>query len=301
VEREYVRAVATYTASLDQLEIEAIGVADRLIAFALPLLQLQADPVGGAIYFLSPGLLAPPRRLVRLPESLDGAWFFSTRTAVLALDDLRADYVQGSSPAVLGLGEVDGRLLHVGLQHLLRHWSESPPVRRFRRHVLGGTLKAVRGIDDLRRIFSGEDASSLSEWDLRDASRGGVGVLAPIVQESPVRVGELVGICPDESGSWQLGIVRRAWRSGEEATFVGLETLSQRPILASVDDGRVRADVFLCDPVMRGEAVRIAAPANTLRPSVPLFVTSNGTVQKLKPLDSGMAGNGFELRVYQVL
>lgn len=83
---------------------------------------------------------------------------------------------------------------------------------------------------------------------------------------------------------------------------MGLEVLSRKPVLAHVDDGRRPAAVLLCDPLLRGEAVRIVAPLRALdAPSVPLFVTGNGSVQKLKPLDASYTGDGFELRVYQVL
>jgi len=301
VEREYLRAVAFYSASLEHLPPVLLAVIDRLIEFALPMLQFQADAVHGAVYCLPPDLAASPRRMVRAPEIRDGASFLSTRVALGALRELAGQLQRGEVSPGFRFASGDSAGFVAGIQHLLRHWSDASPIRRYRRHILGGKLTAVRGIEDLRQLFAGESVSYLAEWEFRDASRGGIGAAIPAGAPAPVGVGELIGILPHDGEAWQLGIVRRAWLESDAATRIGLEALSQRPVLASADDGLVRAEVFVCDPLSRGEAVRIAAPANTLRAGVPLFLTTNGSIQKLKPLDAAMTGDGFELRVYQVL
>ncbi|NMG76829.1 hypothetical protein [Aromatoleum diolicum] len=301
VKREYLRAVAAQSASFDLLQPQLIHVVDRLLDFALPMFQFQAAPFAGATYYVDPDWSVGPRRMVRLPESINGTWFFAPRMAAEALQEVAEQLAVGNLPKGLTLGQESDDSLKAGLEHVLRHWSDMPPVRRYRRHLLGGTLSAVRGIKDLQRLFSGQNVTEQAEWSLRDVSRGGLGVYAPMLTDGSVRVGELVGICPIEGATWQLAIVRRTWANPGGCPFVGLETLTQRPVLTSVDDGRASADVVMCDPLMRGEAVRIAAPANVLNAGVPLFVTSNGSIQKLKPLESSMTGDGFELRVYQVL
>jgi len=300
VEREYLRAVAFYSAALEHLPPAVMDAIDRLIEFVLPMLQFQAEAVQGAVYYVPHDLGAAPRRMVRLPDRRDGVWFLSTRVALGALHELAGQLQSGVIPVGFELACGSREALVEGVQHLLRHWSAASPVRRYRRHMLGGRLTAVRGIEDLRQLFTGESVSYLAEWEFRDASRGGIGASVPAGASAPLNVGELVGILPHDGEAWQLGVVRRAWLECD-AMEVGLEALSQRPVLASIDDGLVRTDVFLCDPLSRGEAVRIAAPLNTLRPGIPVFVTANGSIQKLKPLDAAMAGNGFELRVYQVL
>jgi hypothetical protein len=301
VESEYLRAVAAHSAALDVLDPRYIAPIDRLLAFALPMLQFQATPIAGSTYHVDPRSSVAPRRMVRIPDSITGLWFFSPRAALDALQKIAREVQDGNVPAGLALTEPDDTSLNAALAHLLRHWSDTPPVRRHRRHLLGGMLSAVRGIDELKRLFSGQVVMQQAEWSLRDVSRGGLGAYAPTHSDPSVRVGELVGVSPHDGRSWQLAVVRRTWGELGHYPLVGLETLSQNPSLADVDDGRTRACVLLCDPLLRGEAVRIAAPANLLSPGVPLFVTSNGSIQKLKPLESSMTGDGFELRVYQVL
>lgn len=301
VESEYLRAVAAHSAALDVLNPRHLGLVDRLLAFALPMLQFQSTLIAGATYHVDPRSSVAPRRMVRVPDSITGLWFFSPRVALDALQEVAREVQDGNVPAGLALGKPGEPSLNAALAHLRCHWSDTPPVRRYRRHLLGGMLSAVRGIDDLKRLFSGQVVMPQAEWSLRDVSRGGLGAYAPTHADASVRVGELVGVRPHDGRSWQLAVVRRTWVEAGHYPLVGLETLSQNPSLANVDDGRTRACVLLCDPLLRGEAVRIATPPNVLSPGVPLFVTSNGSIQKLKPLESSMTGDGFELRVYQVL
>jgi hypothetical protein len=301
VAQEYLHAVALASASLDQLAPHFLPVVDRLILFALPMLQFETEAVPGAVCCVAPDLTGPPQRIVRPAALPVGFWFFSPRVAVRALQEISEQFEAGVLPPRLGLGEFNGEAIWGGLQHLLRYWSVTPPVRRYRRHWIEGPLAAVRGMEDLQRLYSGTQVSAQYEWSLRNASRGGVGVAALGAPEERVEVGELVGIRSTEGGVWQLAVVRRLWQDDNHLAMIGLETLSQKPEFASVDDGRTRTEVFLCDAIHRGEAVRVAAPVHALAPGAPLFVTSNGAIQKLKPLDSAMLGSGFELRLYQVL
>lgn len=301
VEREYLRAVAAYSAALDILPPHLLGAMERLLEYCLPMLQLQRGPLAGATYYVAPGSSASPERMARSPEIVAGLWFFSPRVAVSAMKEIAARLASGKVPAALAVEGDEQELLRGAMDHLLRHWSHTPPVRRYRRHLVGGTLSAVCGIGDLERLFAGKGGVRHSEWTFRDVSRGGIGAYVTNPAQNTVRVGELVGVCPCDGGIWQLAVVRRTWSDPEALSFIGLETLSQKPVLARVDDGRTSMNVLLCDPLLRGEAVRVAAPQNTLGYGSALFVASGGSIHKLKPLGGSMSGEGFELRVYQVL
>ncbi|AKU13085.1 hypothetical protein AzCIB_3192 [Azoarcus sp. CIB] len=298
VDFHYIRALAACTVSLDLLAPQLLAAVDRLLRLSVPALRFEPGAFAGATHFVDPqgGV---PRRLVGISETAEGAWFFSPGFASEMFREARARAIADTqSPASAADAEASSLRLRA-LDHLLQHWSVTPPVRRHRRHLITGTLAAVAGIDELRKIFRGEQGVRRAEWQLRDLSRGGLGAVAA---NEAVCVGQLVGIHPVDGQGWQLALVRRAWDHDEGETHLGLEVLSRKPVLAHVDDGRRPAEVLLCDPLLRGEAVRIIAPLRALgAPTVPLFVTGNGTVQKLKPLDASYTGDGFELRVYQVL
>lgn len=301
LENEYLRAVAAHSASLGLLPPRASLVVGRVMAFVLPMFDFRSRPFPRATYYVYPREGLPPRRLVRRPDDSDGAWFYSPGVAVGALKELLENLTAGKAPLALAVGLEGETVLRTVLEHLIRHWSEMPPVRRFRRHPLGGILSAVRGIDELQELLSGRGPVAEAEWSLKNVSRGGLGAYVCGESEPSVRVGQLVGVRADGGGAWHLAIVRRTWTEAGEHPFVGLETLSQRPVLASVDNGRAAIEVFFCDPVLKGEALRVAAPSNQLSPDLPLFVTNGGRVQKLKPLQGSVAGEGFDLRLYQVL
>lgn len=298
VGREYLRAVAVYTAAFDRVTPDHVPALDRLIEFSLPMLDFRLDSSIGAVCLVAPERGDAPRRIlpgVPVPRS---TWFLGTRVARGALQELAEQLACGLVP--LGFEREDRATLAAALQHLSTHWSEAPRMRRYRRHATGGRLTAVRGIDDLRQLFAGESVSYLAEWEFRDVSRGGIGVFLPAESAASICVGELVGILPHDGDVWQFGIVRHAWTRNDGSMLLGLEALAQKPVLVSADDGVIRTDVFLCDPLLRGEAVRIAVPANTLRTDVSLSIAADGAIHELTPLDSVMSGEGFELRVYQV-
>nr|NMG01077.1 hypothetical protein [Aromatoleum toluolicum] len=298
VDFHYVRALAACTASLDLLAPRLLVAVDRLLRLSVPVVRFEPEVFEGATHFVDPqgGV---PRRLVGISEAAAGAWFFSPGLASEMFREARARAIADAQSAASS-SDAESSSLHLrALDHLLQHWSAIPPVRRHRRHQITGSLAAVAGIDELRRVFGGEQGVRREEWQVRDLSRSGLGAIA---ENAAVSVGQLVGIHPVDGQGWQLALVRRAWTEEEGATHVGLEVLSRKPVLAHVDDGRRPAAVLLCDPLLRGEAVRIVAPLRALdAPTVPLFVTGNGSVQKLKPLDASYTGDGFELRVYQVL
>lgn len=299
VEFHYVRALAACTASLDLLPPASLAAVERLLRLSVPTLRFESAAFQGATHFVDPNGGGVPRRLVGVSEAVTGSWFFSPGVAPEMFREGRGRAIADAPSAAASADARASSLHRQALDHLLRHWSTTPPVRRHRRHLIEGALAAVAGIDELRRVFGGGHGVRREEWRLRDLSRGGLGAIAA---NGGVSVGQLVGIHPVDGQGWQLALVRRAWAPEEGVTHVGLEVLSRKPILARVDDGRRPAEVLLCDPLLRGEAVRVIAPLRTLgAPTVPLFVTGNGGVQKLKPLDASYTGDGFELRVYQVL
>lgn len=300
VEREFLRALAAQSAALELATPSLILPIGRLLNFVLPMLRFDASPFTGALFSVAPGDGTAPRRLVGAVAG-EGVWYFAPGLAVGSLIEVEARIPAGDVPARLSCGEPAEMSLRSAISHLVRHWSAAPPVRRHRRHLLEGKLTAVRGLAQLKAVLSGQSGAKEMVWSLRDVSRGGLGAYAPPGAAGDVRVGDLVAFRAVTGAGWQIALVRRSWAGTPNERIVGLETISQRPMRATVDDGRIRTEVVLCDPVLRGEAVRLASERGAIAPDVPLFLTDVGGIQKLKPLEATMTGEGFELRVYQVL
>jgi hypothetical protein len=297
VVREYLRAIAYQSAALDQLpQAGAVGVC-RLVDLVLPFLVMRLGDPQGALYAVNPPTSPIPVRLSRAFAA--PGWYFHPAGATEFLAELHGQLIRGVLPPVLA-GH-DPRLLRDAAVHLRRHWSARPPVRRFRRHLVDGQLLVVRGYVNVKSLFEARGELTNRAWLITDLSRGGVGALIYKEEaESIPESGELIAFRPADGSNWHLGVVRRV-RFAKNDAEVGIETLSVRPELVRVDDGRVPTDLFFCDPVQRGEAVRVIAPVGVLREGAPLFVNAGGHVSKLKQLEGLMSGQGFELRAYQAL
>ncbi|CAL95812.1 Hypothetical protein azo3195 [Azoarcus olearius] len=294
--RLLLRACAFYTAGLDQLHPRDGYDVSRLIDVCLPFLALDRE-ASASQYSLDPERGFSPTRFAAGASAR--VWYFATEAAARYLAGLSGRLERGERRLLPIQPLAD---LQDGLRHLLAHWSPAPPLRRFRRHVVSGSLSVVRGLAEIGGLLkSGGDSATPVEWALRDLSRGGVGAFAQgqDVAATPLR-GELVSFRPNDGLQWHVGIVRRVLQMDKGAE-VGIETLSTRPATVEVDDGSQPHQAILFDPVIKGEAVRLAVPKSALRAGVPVFVTVDKKLQKLKPIDLRAEEGGVELRVYQVL
>lgn len=296
--REYLRAVALQCSGLEQMPVELVDVADRLIQHLLPALHLGAGPVEGARFIVSPMLGGEPRRLIKAVSEGDPAWYFSPLLAERVFAELELMLGKGVVPGGLGAGPGAKDHIAACIRHFRRTWYDTPSARRHRRHLMGGKLATVRGFGTFSQVISGGEAAALMSWDLRDVSVGGLGAVAPVSEYSMPRIGELIAMRSEDAVAWRLGLVRRIQRDDITRAFVGVETFALDPRPVKADDGRSPLDVLLCDPLRRGFHLRVAAPEGVLRPGAPLFVAEGGVIQKLKPLSSVWRGHEFEVRTY---
>lgn len=299
VTRDYLRAVVFEISGLDQLDLPVALAAEAVIELALPFLSLSRRSSPSTFFAVDPVWRGRPLRFVA--QASADAWFLVSSEASAFLEGLAIRMQEDVLPLPLQVPGVTNADLLAAVLHLDRQWSAVPPLRRFRRHLVQGALSVVRGLGEIKTVLAGDANATQAEWAIHDLSRGGVGATAKSEGDGALpRRGELLSFKPRDGATWHLGVVRRVQHT-DGSVFVGIETLSPRPLLMRVDDGRTPCDVFVCDPLQKGEAVRIAAPASALRSGVPLFITSDNKLQKLKPLDQLDGDGGFELRVYQVL
>lgn len=300
---EYLRALAIYTAGLSSLPRREAWLACRLAEGLLPFLALQRAPSVGGVYYLDATLDGPPKRMLQFPPVLDGIWFLVTRAACDKLNEY-AELVS-SGQGVPGWEQEavsDEDALRI-INHVLRHWSSTPPVRRYRRHRIDGRLGVLRTGDDLGRLFASDTDAWQQIWELTDISRGGIGAQteAGAACAEGLSVGELIGVRMQESHDWQLAVIRRLWQATAPHIMIGMDVLSVKPSYVNMDDGKTSTGAVLCDPMYRGEAVRILLPVGTAHLNDQAFITAGGSITKLRLLEGAPINSFFELRVYQVL
>lgn len=303
VEREYLRALALGCASLDQLAPDSMEIADRLIRYMLPTLRISHKPGSGACFGLQIGAPAAPVRIASGAASEQFSHYFLPAGAGSVCDELTSVIERGLVPAAIASGARARERVLATLFHLRRLWSDRPPMRRHRRHELSARLSAVRGLKEVSaRLESGAPPSiDDCEWELRNVSRGGIGLTVPSEQCESLQVGELVGFLMEGGSGWHVGVVRRIAQTVDGVGFVGVELIGREPSVVLADDGRAANEVLLCDPVRQGRTVRLAGPSAALPVDTVVYLNLDGRIVKLKPIALLVRGNEFVLRNYQLL
>ena len=80
------------------------------------------------------------------------------------------------------------------------------------------------------------DATAVERWVMHDESEFGYGAIVESGDKDWLRVGALIGLKSHDAGEWRIGIVRRLSRLSETTCSVGIETLAEPPVLATLYD-----------------------------------------------------------------
>lgn len=291
-EREYLRAVALHSLGVDQLDAYRLELASRLIQYVLPYLELTEAPDAASLHWIDVCGSQPPARLVRAPSNAGTPRFFSGVVAAQPLQDM-LDLVVA--------GEAHGKVASV-LSHMIRCWSNEPPVRRHRRHALLGRMLVVEGLLQFARRLAGDPtAAEPRTWQMQDASLHGVGAEALLDEGNELAVGTLVGMHLPEGSGWRVGAVRRLRRSASAIGpigRVGVELLGGTPAAASVDDGSAKVDVIVLDALKRGHPVRVLVPVPGPKAGRTIYLLYGTVPVKLSPLSTLEYGADHEIRMY---
>ena len=303
IAREYLRAIAYHAVALDQQTLKIGFAVARLVTQLLSDLSLTREHTEGSMYGIEMARCGVPVRLAKASSSFVG-WRFVTAEAADRLSEIHRELIQGQYSPV-GLEKINIEELRSAVVHLRREWSFNPPMRRHRRYSLNARLCVVRGYEQAMSLLNGDAEEAVAvgagTWRITNLSRGGIGAIIPRNLRAGVPVaGDLVAFCPEEGTKWHIGVVRRL-RISKTHIEIGIATLSSNPGLALVEDGRVQRELCACDPIRRGEAIRLLGPVGVLGDDTPLFFrTDDAIIHKLRPLANTLRGKSFDLRIYQV-
>lgn len=292
IRKEFVRLVAMKSASLDQLTPERIEAIDRLVRHLQHTLDLRQQPGEGQLFAVDLETLSPPRRCLGAPEERSAAMhYFDPADAMPMLDELG----RGMGGANRQFDGMNATTVTAVVRHLLRHWGEQPPTRRFRRHSVGGELSLATGLGFIRSLISGDALlRPAAAWTLQDASRNGFGVKARVMDPEVCRVGTLVAAHLGENGRWVLGVVRRVHVDEKGGASVGVQRLSDDPQPVILDDGGRSWNGILCDLPVRGRGVRVVCEPGAIRSGV-LFIKLGARMFKLHSGPALLAGPGYQV------
>lgn len=179
----------------------------------------------------------PPKRLRR--DMVGENWrYWFTETLTLHIKETIEKLQQGEDPVELGLPPESNQAAHLDLmQHLINLWSRDTPapVRKAERHATQKTIKVTRGLDDVIGHLRGEASSDTqSRWSIDNESTTGIGVNYQTSRDDELQVGEIVGLDGIGMNPVSIGIVRRITKKRDGQVNVGIETISQTPIIVEL-------------------------------------------------------------------
>lgn len=153
------------------------------------------------------------------------------------------------------------------IEHLLRHWGDSPPSRKYARTSVQTTIKVVAGLEPIRNVltasnavdaapkpdalsFSGESekpagkpmfAAVTDSWTLTDISARGLGAGFARRPEDTLKIGSPFIFKLERSPKWCLAVVRRLQCDVRNQTEVGAQILARSATLVRLDGGGSRS------------------------------------------------------------
>jgi hypothetical protein len=179
----------------------------------------------------------PPKRLRR--DMVGENWrYWFTETLTLHIKETIEKLQQGEDPIELGLPAESNQAANIDLmQHLINLWSRDTPapVRKAERHSTQKTIKVTRGLDDVIGHLRGEASTDTqSRWSIDNESTTGVGVNYQTSRDDELQVGEIIGLDGIGMNPVSVGIVRRITKKRDGQVNVGIETISQTPIIVEL-------------------------------------------------------------------
>ncbi len=302
VEHEYLRLIALHVAAPEGLVPTGVRLVEQMTGYFAARFSMATAIERGTTHWLDANQPAPPLRLVRPPQHVDGIRYFSAIAAADAALALTRRVEAGERPeALIFDDEPDWELLVRLLRHLSVNWALDPPTRQYRRHSLGGALAIANGIKHLHHVLRGaRDEAVIYRWEMSDDSLGGIGATAPTASAEWVRVGSLVGMQPSGGDNWLVGVVRRYLRGRDARGTVGIETLSTQARPLEVFSDRNSGEAVALDEPVTGSVVRLAINGTGYSAEYPLHASINGRHVRLDPVELIERGANFDLARFRV-
>ncbi len=304
VEDGYLHALVFHISAMDSLLPFEIEIAEKLIAHFLPRFSLstEAEAESGAAYWVDPEQRRAPGRAVGKLEPSLSRFYFSPSRALGPLLELQEMLERGQMPAEIDLARYRSpRIILPVVRHLAAYWTAQPPKREHNRYPVRSQLAVVTGLDAAHRSIASRGlAVQSATWTVENVSIGGIRARLPMAPEEQLRIGSLLGMRPEGGDNWLVGVVRRVARSSDMQASAGVETLSRKPICATIA-GENPAPALLLDPPEEGETMRVAVAAVTYEAGRPVVCDVLGTRLDLEPVELVERGVEFDLVRYRVL
>lgn len=238
-----------YTSGEGLLSPLNLHIAKRLSIYLSNALTLGEERQEDSFFAFDLGNPAAPVR-VREDGTMypPGSRFIGVAGAGRQLDNVLKTLAKNLVPDELNIGVAYSAEEVAGVaQRLAAYCQTRQPVRRPPRRRIQMKISALSGffnmIEETNLDLNLNDPVS-EGWEVEDISANGLRCVLPEGRASNVKIGSLVGLQPERSLHWGVGIVRRLRRDAKNNLHVGVKILSNKTssVVLHGHDG-VSADV----------------------------------------------------------
>ena len=307
IRREYLQALMLSISSADSLSPEKLHLAESFVRLYVDFFALERSPRRGCHYYVDlKAARGPARLLSRIASSPSIRYFGPDRAAANVSNMIERVRERDAVPGELELGgRFDVQAVLDVLEHLLRYWDLTPPVRASERKPALMRIDIVHDFGSIMSMVSGETqeldfSSGMETWTMNNESEGGFGADVMEGLGEWLEIGSLLGIRLEEGASWGVGVVRRLSRPSSGQMHVGVQTLSKGAIRVDVsatsDDGRNDALLLLSDSEGSAQTPELALmmPSGTFDAAKKFVVHTFGRTYPLTPKQLFERGTGYE-------
>ena len=251
--REYLQTLMLGISATDALLPEDQHLVALLIDGYADFFGLERAPRPGCHYVTDLVDSSAPTRLLDRPAANPSMRYFgpdrASREGDRLIDAIRE---RGMVPPELTAGgkRSAAAVLDV-LDHVVRYWAPTPPVRASARTAAAIRISVVHGFNAILDMVSGDSReldfnSNLETWMVQNESAGGFGAVITETASDWIEVGCLLAICVEDSATWAVGLVRRLSRPMANTIEVGIEILSRsavKVVIESAGAGHIRREL----------------------------------------------------------
>lgn len=230
VRHEFIGTLIWYASSASTLNRFHMHIAERLASNLCKHMTVGQQCGPDSIYGFDLLRPAPPMRVSEDTTLQPSLLFIGVGKIKTPAGTLTEALEKNAVPDELNLGGTyDAGIVLGVLRHLADCWAVPPPMRRNVRHRIKVSLNVANGFSSVMEhtgigLNFGEDTSV--PWEVEDISTGGFRCVVPPSYTTGITIGSLIGLKPEKTDRWGVGIVRRLSRDPKNHLHVGVEILS---------------------------------------------------------------------------
>jgi hypothetical protein len=240
--QEFLRAAMFSASSPDSLIALELELADRIITELAGGFAIAQASGPDLLYWTDLGQALVPARITKAPlQQTPGLRCFGPGSSAALVRGMieRLEARRGLPPELKLPADQDPEAVLAVARHLALYWAAEPPARKHARHSMSSRMTVIHGFDGVLQALGGVSDSldfgstaASESWSVENVSAGGFGAIVPSSKNEWLKVGVLVAVQPDNTGSWMVGTVRRLNKLANQETRVGVQTLSRTASLS---------------------------------------------------------------------